>query len=177
MVNAGCLFISDKHVLAGYQPNKRMPTITGFGGKGKPGEEPYQTAWRETLEELFEWKTIEPCFMNYVTNLSPISSHQRNSYVQVTFSFDTLDALLKGLYSLGASSPLYDTFPTSIAELVLNRKSNINSGANSSSSFSKSSEVTVLALLPLEGQTVALHFQNDVRGVLGKPIDHLFLDD
>ena len=49
-MGAGCIFTNGTHVLAGFQPNKKSPAISGFGGKRHGTETFTQTALRETLE-------------------------------------------------------------------------------------------------------------------------------
>jgi hypothetical protein len=55
---AGIVFTNGTHILAGYQPRKKNPHISGLGGSKQKDESYMQTAWRETLEELFELKDI-----------------------------------------------------------------------------------------------------------------------
>ena len=53
---AGSVFTDSKIILAGYQPRKKKPFISGIGGKREEGESYMDTAIRETVEELFEFK-------------------------------------------------------------------------------------------------------------------------
>jgi hypothetical protein len=69
------------------------------------------------------------------------------------YSFDALKTVLKGV---SKESPLYDTIPRSVADLVLNRKDTVHT------------EVPVLTILPLSCQLVANHFIKDVNDFLGR---------
>lgn len=151
---AGCMFVSNQHVLAGYQPHKKTPIITGFGGKRNNGEEPLTTAWRETLEELMGWTDVP--FEDIVKGMNevPLKSMEEKGYVQVVYSFESLESVLK---EITKSSPLYDTLPRSVGELLFQRKQGIQT------------EVPILSLLPLEGQLVANHFIKDISTFLERP--------
>ena len=63
-IGAGCTFLNDTHVLCGYQPHKRKAGITGIGGKREPGESILDTAFRETIEELFNLTVVPPEVLN-----------------------------------------------------------------------------------------------------------------
>ena len=94
-------------------------------------------------------------------NEIPIKSMEAKGYIQVVYSFDALESVLKGIRK---ESPLYDTLPRTIGELVLNRK-NVES------------EVPVLSLLPLQNQSVAKHFVKDIQEYLGNNVTKpMFVD-
>ena len=146
---AGCLFVSDQHVLAGYQPHKRTAVISGFGGKREGGEEPLQTAWRETLEELLGIYSVPKELIEYGMNEEPIKSMSSNGYTQVVYTFTSLERVLK---EVSINSPLYNQTPRSVSDLIFRRKQGDH----------LHTEVPVLCLLPLEGQIVANHFIKDI---------------
>ena len=120
---AGILFSNETHVLAGYQPHKSTPCITGIGGTRNEGEYALQTAWRETLEELFGWNTISSKLITLCeTNLLPKLWFSRGEYICFQYSFDDLKKLLQLVKHCHISTPLYQSIPTTILELVFNRK-------------------------------------------------------
>lgn len=151
---AGCMFVSNQHVLAGFEPHKKTPIITGLGGKRENGEEPLTTAWRETFEELLGWREVPDEDLERGMNQLPIKSMESKGYVQIVYSFDVLESVLKGV---SKESPLYDKLPRSVPELVFKRKQEIET------------EIPVLCILPLKGQLIANHFIKDIESFLEVP--------
>lgn len=134
---AGSLFVSDTHVLCGYQPNKRKPGITGIGGSRNDLESYTHCAIRETLEELFDITPRETVITMICKNITPIHVMKNNSYVCLVYSFMHLNTLLKICKKMKVQSPIYNTFPSSLRQLIFERKPK------------QSSEIRHLALLPL----------------------------
>ncbi len=120
---AGILFIDDKHFLAGYQPKKRWPCITGIGGAKEEGDESYvATAFRELLEELFDWKSPSPLLLNRIAaEVEPAAVFQNDSYVSIALSFKDLEKILSVARRESAHTPFYEKFPTTTWELIRNR--------------------------------------------------------
>lgn len=141
---AGCVFTDGKLVLAGYQPRKRKPFISGLGGKKEEGENYLDTAIRETIEELFEFKSIPKELILEIKNIAPIKIIQNGSYIIVVYSFNDLDIFLKIISKYNLQSILYDSMPKNITELIFNR----NTTYKTNNVFYKP-EVSHLALLPL----------------------------
>lgn len=134
---AGILFSNETHVLAGYQPHKQTPCITGIGGSKKEGESALQTAWRETLEELFGWDEVPSKLVSLcITNLLPKRWFSRGEYICFHYTFDDLKKLLQLVKRYRIDTPLYQTIPTTLLTLVLNR------------TILHTSEVHSLCLLP-----------------------------
>jgi 8-oxo-dGTP pyrophosphatase MutT (NUDIX family) len=137
--SAGCFFTDGKLYLAGYQPKKKNPYITGIGGHVEVGENEFEAALRELIEELFE---IHPVPKDLLKELLAKYVPQRrvcnNSYTIFEFTFNDLESILKDLESHKIQSPLYNTFPTTISELLFQRliKNDINP------------EITHLVILP-----------------------------
>lgn len=156
---AGCLFVSEQHVLAGYQPHKKTPVISGFGGKRLQGEEPITTAWRETLEELLGWSEVPQNILTNGISLPPIKTMNSNGYMQAVYRFEDLETVLKYIPNT-YSSPLYKTIPRSVGELLLHRN------------FSVQTEVPTLCLLPIHNQKIANHFVKDILEALGRTQCH-----
>ena len=139
---AGILFSNETHVLAGYQPHKSTPCITGIGGTRNEGEYALQTAWRETLEELFNINPDKELIT--IINLNII--HKKlcviDNYYILTYTFEDLELILQLLNKKNITSNLYDTFPSTIYELIFNRK------------IDSKNEISHLCLLPLKENVI-----------------------
>lgn len=150
---AGCLFTNGVHTLAGYQPRKSEPTISGFGGKKEPEEtDPFQTALRETLEELFGLD--KDVIAAIQLPLKPKRIIQNGSYHVYVFSFADLQQILYTLQELGVSSPYYLYLPNTIPDLIFHRR--VDSDA----------EIGSLCLLPAEIASISKEFLEDMKRVL-----------
>jgi hypothetical protein len=120
---AGCLFYNEQFLLAGYQPRKQRPVLSGLGGKREEGEEFWTTALRETVEELFELSTVPPGWIEQIQCSVPHKGFLKNGdYVSVLYSFDDLQKILEILKTLQCQSELYEEFPTNLLALLFNRK-------------------------------------------------------
>lgn len=80
---AGVAFTNGRHVLAGYQPHKKHPSISGIGGSREHGESYMQTALRECVEELFEPPTIPKGLLPKLAQLAPQKVIQSGSYLSL----------------------------------------------------------------------------------------------
>ena len=143
---AGVAFTNGVHVLAGYQPHKKHPSISGIGGSRESGESYMQTALRECVEELFEPSSIPKALLPKLTEITPQKVIQSKSYINAIYSFDDLQSMLTIMKRLGLRSPLYETFPKNLTELIMNR---VPTGALSGA---KAAEISHLALLPVVTQ-------------------------
>lgn len=166
VVGAGCVFTNNKIILGGYQSRKRIPMITGLGGKREGNEDPIQTAWRETLEELFELEIIEKIILDYCLEKKPDQILESKGYIQYVFSFSVLEDILRKCRDENVKSRLYNDFPLTLQELLLNRTTQ-----------KKESEISQLCLLPMEGQTIAKHFMKDIKMILGEDTCLITSDD
>jgi hypothetical protein len=135
--SAGCVFTDGKLFLAGYQPNKKRPCISGLGGSKKKGEIAQETAIRETLEELFHLKKLPKKLTDKLIQMVPEKTCQNGSYFMYIYSFNQLEDMLRLCAAYDLVSPLYSTMPTSLIDLLLHRTHN------------KKAEVSHLCLLPL----------------------------
>jgi hypothetical protein len=136
---AGSVFTDGKLILAGYQPKKRKPFISGIGGGKEAGETYRDTALRETLEELFEFKEIpEKLKQDITTSIIPEKILQSHTYIMVVYNFQSLEKMLQLVKKHKMVSPLYDTIPTTLVDLLFKRK--LGAGTP---------EISHLALLPL----------------------------
>jgi len=139
---AGIFFTNGELVLCGYQSNKKIPNISGFGGKKEDNDKTLMhTAIRETLEELFNIKPDIELIDNIILifNTNKITRLIiNNDYYLVIYSFDNLELLLQLLQKNNIHSNLYDKFPSNISELIFTRKIDVNV------------EISHLCLLPLK---------------------------
>lgn len=163
---AGSFFTNGTHVLAGYQPHKEKPIISGIGGKCLPGELPFRTVVRETVEELFNVDEVGDELMVQLCTVVPQNIIIHNNYYIHVYSFNDLELMLGILRSTGGFvSPLYDSFPSSVYELVVNRKV---------LSDEKYVEISHLTLLPLicysegEGGIIDKYFIQDINYYLSQ---------
>jgi len=119
---AGCLFTDGKLVLAGYQPSKEIPCISGLGGSRKDGETVFQTAMRETIEELFDISDISTKLLEYIQRIIPGKYIRNNTYIFIVYNFKDLESLLILLKNERKKSYLYKYSPTTLNELIFNRE-------------------------------------------------------
>jgi len=154
---SGCIFTDENHYLAGYQPNKKNPMISGIGGSKEEGETYIITAIREAIEELFEVNVKREIINDIQMYIMPRRIIKNGSYVIVKYSFEDLQYMMKIIRSHRIVSPLYDKIPINILELIFNRK------------IDKSSEISHLAILPLvkcEGDFVGNELLSDINLLL-----------
>ena len=150
---AGCLFTNGTHVLAGYQPNKKVPIISGIGGTRLPSEtNPLDTAIRETIEELFDIKSVDADTIRDIKSEMYVKKTFVNgSYHVFVYSFIDLECMLYIMRMNGASSPIYRSLPKTLSDLIFRR-----------AAFD-SSEIRELCVLPLECTTLCKSFVNDLK--------------
>ena len=135
---AGTFFTDGKTVLAGFQPHKSKPMISGIGGRRHIGETYLQTAIRETVEELFELEFVPKELIQTIERkLKPKQVFQNGSYIYVVYSFKDLEHLLRIVKKYGFQSRVYTKHPRTILELLQTRIK------------SSSAEIQSLQLLPI----------------------------
>ena len=132
---AGTIFTNGTHVLAGYQPNRPNPCISGIGGKREGDEEFLHTALREMLEELL-CIYDESELLASLKELEPRRILKHRKYMMVVYSFDDLEKMLEIVKNSGITSQLYDEIPLTLSTLIFKR-------------LSKKSEISHLSILPL----------------------------
>jgi len=147
---AGMVFTDGKLILAGYQPLKSKPFISGFGGSKMDSDVDYfQTATRETLEELFDLRSVPDRLMSQIRSIFQTSKvYKTNGYVFLKYDFSELKLLIGIVNAFGLKSRLYDTMPKNLSELMLNRKI----------IGDEKTEITHLCLLPLVNHPIKLPF-------------------
>lgn len=149
--SAGCMFIDKTHILAGYQPNKKIPMISGFGGKSIGNESLTETALRETLEELFHLKEIPKGLIERIIETIQPRIIMNKGYLVLVYTFDQLVEILAcSKYYIGSLEIYPDHYPMSVESLIIHRV------------IDSSAEVAQLCILPL------------VKNLL---VDPLFLGD
>lgn len=120
---AGVVFTDGRLILAGYQPLKKKPFISGLGGSKEPGESYKDTALREMVEELFEFKTVPPeLIAELKAKCQPSRILHSATYVRLVYTFEDLESILKIINSYTPRSPLYVTFPLTLMDLLFDRK-------------------------------------------------------
>ena len=152
---AGILFTDKINVLAGFQPNKRIPKITGIGGTRNGSEPLLDCALRECLEELYDISVIpEKLFAKLKEIFHEKKFFITGWYINYVFSFEDLKTILKIAKRYKILSPVYDTLPTTIEDLLLKRK------------YSSTAEIQSMVYLPI----AALELRHN-------PIGHEFVQD
>ena len=132
---AGILFTNKHIALVGY--NSKTCKIVGIGGKKKGNELPYQTALRETIEELFELTiSIDEIITTLSNKLVFDECISRNGYSTFIMSFKDLETVISIVSGCGIPSRVYSRLPISIHELLLNRTQSLHA------------EITSLVLIP-----------------------------
>jgi len=122
---AGCVFTNGSLILAGYQPNKKYPSISGIGGTKKKGETPHVTAIRETVEELFHIKKVPAQLIDDIKEvIKPQKIVWNGEYCMFLYSFQDLETIMLICKEAGIMSPLYDRQPLTIIDLLLHRIKN-----------------------------------------------------
>ena len=119
-MSAGIVFKSETHVLMGYQPDKN--SISGIGGKPIGNETPIQTAFRETIEELFGLQPSKNLIEVLVDNFGFRPEVKNDSYTMFIYTVDELLRFLCVVKSHSGPSPYYTTFPTSLESLLFDRR-------------------------------------------------------
>jgi hypothetical protein len=133
---AGCIFTNETHILAGYQPNKTTPYISGFGGNRLEGEPYEHTAVREMIEELFDIEATYDMITRILNDLKPLRSIKHTGYMVLQYTFEDLDKIIKYLEPNGVNSTLYKVWPKNLYDLIFTRTP------------TKSSEISIICLLP-----------------------------
>jgi len=119
---AGVIFTNGTHILAGYQPNKKKPFISGIGGRIMNAETNNQAAIREMIEELFDIYKPPPQLISAINRKIPEKHSIINGdYAIIVYSFEDLDKILKITEDFVKKSPIYKKFPESLNDLLWNR--------------------------------------------------------
>jgi hypothetical protein len=143
---AGTMFCSHTHVLGGQQ----KMYISGIGGKRMQGEKYFITAWRETIEELFDPPYIPVILIEELRKIQPYDI-SGNDYIIISYTLEQLHDMLPIFKRYLVKSKFYNKFPLTITELILHRIP-LNDA-----------EITHLCLLP-KVENIRLHkdFMKDI---------------
>lgn len=128
--------------------------ISGVGGKRNEGESPQETAMRETIEELFDIEEVSKDLINSLTCELPVMKMLvTNTYTNYVYSFEDLNKLL-AIVRTHINTPLYETFPLTVSDLLLNCK------------YNSRSELPILCLVPIsQNLTFDQYFVNDINSL------------
>jgi hypothetical protein len=150
---AGCLFTDKKLVLAGYQFRHGKGVLDGIGGSRDGSEMAIETAFRETLEELFDIVPSAGLIAEMRSTFKPRSKFQTGQYICFVYNFKTLEKMMVFLKAHGLRSPLYKVFPVTVSELLFNRRI-------------RPTELTHLSLIPfVDDLSLEEHFLKDFSKV------------
>ena len=154
---AGCIFTDGSLILAGYQPTKKTPIISGIGGKRDEDEYYFETAHRELLEEVFGIKEGHQNLSTHIERMiKPVRTLYVGNYVNLVYTFKDLEYILILIHSLSMKSEFYDEFPQNLQDLIFKRKT------------VHGAEIQQLVILPVAKFTVADEFNKDIRMLLAK---------
>jgi len=142
---AGVLFVEGPAALAGIQKHRLVSEgklnakLSGFGGRKEEGDIDWvHTAYRETIEELFDIKTVPFALINELRGSIPYRDHiQSGSYFNLRLTFRDLKKLLLITAKHITVSPLYRDIPLTLDDLIFKR------------SPQATSEIGGLALVPV----------------------------
>ena len=150
---AGCLFTDKKLVLAGYQFRHGRGVLDGIGGSRDGSETAIETAFRETLEELFDIVPSAALVAEMRRHFKARSKFQTEQYICFVYNFKTLEKMMVFLKERGLRSPLYKVFPVTVTELLFNRRI-------------RPTELTHLSLIPFVDElSLEEHFLKDLSKV------------
>jgi hypothetical protein len=164
-VKAGTVFTNGRVVLGGYQGRDGERHISGIGGKREGDETFWETAIRETVEELLHVDHVpNEVITRFYYSCVPQMVNKNENYILVQHSFEDLEVLLHLIKSAGIVSPIYQDFPVNVMDLVLKRRI----GATRP-------ELTHLVLLPfvdhVGGPMVKRHFLGDMSILIKSQCD------
>lgn len=120
------MFVNDTHTLAGIHTPRRnhQVRLCGFGGKTIPEELWWQTAFRETVEELFHQYVIPYNLYHALKWIKPckILEDRDTQYITVVYTFEQLAAFLAICQKYLVETAVYTVFPRTAEDLVFKRQ-------------------------------------------------------
>jgi hypothetical protein len=124
---AGILFTSHNTVLVGYKIVNDNWQISGFGGKRNEDETYYQTAIRETLEELYEVPITNEMIDYVVRRLEYTKVVNNNGYILIICKLSKITEFMLAAVHFMFDTPLYETLPYSATALIGERNDKFSS--------------------------------------------------
>ena len=153
--SAGVIFTDKKFVLAAWQPRKAMPKVSGIGGMRNVDEPYIITALRELVEELYGVAEVPVALIHkLMTKFEPVTVFRNENYINVVYTFEDLEGMLKCMNKAGIRTYFYETPPQTVVDLIFKRKR------------SRTAEIEDFALLPVamfDGGCVDPDFVSDVQ--------------
>ena len=157
---AGCIFTDGEHILAGYQPKRGAKLISGFGGSRKVGENYFETAMREVIEELFEIKPSQGLLEALNLQFQPNKTLMNGPYIVLHYNLDDINILLDIVSQHYSNSPIYSDMPIGLLDLIFKRR------------FLKGMEVQTILLLPfVEDVIIDGNFRKDINLIKTRSTD------
>lgn len=158
---AGVLFLEGPAALAGIQKHRLVAEgklnakLSGFGGRKEEGDIDWvHTAYRETIEELFDVETVPFALINELRASIPYREHiQSGSYFNLRLTFKDLKKLLLITVKHISVSPLYKKMPLTLDDLIFKR------------SPQTTSEIGAIAIVPVfQVCEIDSDFTEDLQG-------------
>jgi hypothetical protein len=152
---AGAIFTNGTHILAGYQPNKKTPFISGIGGRMEPGEAFVETAVRESIEEILDVDNVSKKLIeDIIRDVKYKVLIEDMSYSIIVYTFEDLFNILSIAACLIKASPIYKKIPSNLEELLFERCP------------LRTSEISQLCLLPVVGNSSLFIDSNLVKDII-----------
>jgi hypothetical protein len=158
---AGVLFLEGPAALAGIQKHRLVAEgklgakLSGFGGRKEEEDIDWvHTAYRETIEELFDVEKVPFHLIHELRGTIPYREHiQSGSYFNLRLTFEDLKLLLKITAKHIPISSLYKKMPLTLNDLILKRSPQVTS------------EIGALALVPVfQMSEIDSDFSGDLKG-------------
>ena len=149
--SAGAIFTNGTHILAGYQPNKKTPLISGIGGRMEPGETFVETAVRESIEEILDVGDVPSKLIEDIMRTVKFKVLiENNHYSIIVYTFEDLFNIISIAACTIKASPIYKKIPSNLEELLFERCP------------LRTSEISQLCLLPIVGHYSSSFVDNNL---------------
>lgn len=155
---AGCLFTDEHTVLAGFQPTKKKPFLSGFGGNRNHvlKERYWETAFRETIEELFHCQPSPALLFDIENTLQVKKVLSDKTYVNIILDYKQLEQILEICRKHKILSPHYKKIPRTLGELLTMERKQI-----------AGSEISHICLLPFLSEVVVdARYKDDISNLV-----------